>query len=517
MMEIVSILLAVFIGVVGGYVFNNYVNKKKGKDAEETSKRMIEDSKKEASNIIADAQLEAKEIIFTAKSQSDSEAKERLREVSAVEKRIHQREEMFDNKLALLDKREQEVKKSEQSLADRARHVDNVKTEVESLRKQEVAKLEEISGMDSKQAKKELMQSLESEARHEAAKLLKQITDEAEAEADKKAKSILSTAIQRYAADVVSSRTVSVVNLPSEEMKGRIIGREGRNIRAIEAVTGVDLIIDDTPDAVILSSFDPIKREIARLSLETLVIDGRIHPSRIEEVVEKVTKEVNDGIWEAGQQATFDVGVHGISPELIKLVGKLKYRTSFSQNVYQHSLEVAHLCGIIAAELGVNQKIAKRIGLLHDIGKAMDHEVEGSHAIIGAEVAKRHGEAPKVIDAISSHHNEAPVNSVYGFLVQAADSLSAARPGARREMLENYIKRLEDLEAIANALEGVSKAYAVQAGREIRVMVDVDKINDEEADLLAKQLTKDIELKLTYPGQIRVVVIRETRAVRYAK
>jgi ribonuclease Y len=517
MMEIVSILLAVFIGVVGGYVFNNYVNKKKGKDAEETSRRMIEDSKKEASNIIADAQLEAKEIIFTAKSQSDSEAKERLREVSAIEKRIHQREEMFDNKLALLDKREQEIKKSEQSLADRARHVDNVKAEVESLKKQEIAKLEEISGMDSKQAKKELMQSLESEARHEAAKLLKQITDEAEAEADKKAKSILSTAIQRYAADVVSSRTVSVVNLPSEEMKGRIIGREGRNIRAIEAVTGVDLIIDDTPDAVILSSFDPIKREIARLSLETLVIDGRIHPSRIEEVVEKVTKEVNDGIWEAGQQATFDVGVHGISPELIKLVGKLKYRTSFSQNVYQHSLEVAHLCGIIAAELGVNQKIAKRIGLLHDIGKAMDHEVEGSHAIIGAEVAKRHGEAPKVIDAISSHHNEAPVNSVYGFLVQAADSLSAARPGARREMLENYIKRLEDLEAIANALDGVSKAYAVQAGREIRVMVDVDKINDEEADLLAKQLTKDIELKLTYPGQIRVVVIRETRAVRYAK
>lgn len=516
-MEIVSILIAVFIGVVGGYVFNNYVNKKKGKDAEETSRRMIEDSKKEASNIIADAQLEAKEIIFTAKSQSDAEAKERLREVSAVEKRILQREEMFDNKLALLDKREQEVKKSEQSLADRTRYVDNVKAEVETLRKQEIAKLEEISGMDSKQAKKELMQSLESEARHEAAKLLKQITDEAEAEADKKAKSILSTAIQRYAADVVSSRTVSVVNLPSEEMKGRIIGREGRNIRAIEAVTGVDLIIDDTPDAVILSSFDPIKREVARLSLETLVIDGRIHPSRIEEVVEKVTKEVNDGVWEAGQQATFDVGVHGISPELIKLVGKLKYRTSFSQNVYQHSLEVAHLCGIIAAELGVNQKIAKRIGLLHDIGKAMDHEVEGSHAIIGAEVAKRHGESPKVIEAISSHHNEAPVNSVYGFLVQAADSLSAARPGARREMLENYIKRLEDLEAIANALDGVSKAYAVQAGREIRVMVDVDKISDEEADMLAKQLTKEIEMKLTYPGQIRVVVIRETRAVRYAK
>ena len=516
-MEMLLLLIAVFIGAAGGYVVNTHIGKKKGRDAEETSRRMIEESKKEASNIIADAQIEAKEIIFTAKSQSDAEAKDRLKEVSAIEKRIHQREELIDHKLTTLDKREQELKKNEQSLADRQRHVENMKADVENLRKQQIAKLEEISGMDSKQAKKELMQSLESEARHEAAKLLKQISDEAEAEADRKAKSILATAIQRYSADVVSSRTVSVVNLPSEEMKGRIIGREGRNIRSIEAVTGVDLIIDDTPDAVIVSSFDPIKREIARLSLETLVIDGRIHPSRIEEVVEKVTKEINDGIWEAGQQATFDVGVHGISPELIKLVGKLKYRTSFSQNVYQHSLEVAHLCGIIAAELGVNQKVAKRVGLLHDIGKAVDHEVEGSHAIIGAEIAKRHGEAAKVVEAIASHHNEAPVNSVYGFLVQAADSLSAARPGARREMLENYVKRLADLESIATSFDGVSKAFAVQAGREIRVMVDVDKINDEEADFLAKQLTKDIEEKLTYPGQIRVVVIRETRAVRYAK
>ncbi len=516
-MEIVTILVAVFLGITGGYVINMLIYKRKGKDAENEAKRMREEARKEASNIIADAQIESKEILFTAKSQSDQEAKERLKEVSAVEKRIHQREEMFDNKLAVLDKREQEVKKSEQSLVDKSRYVDNMKIEIENLRKQEIAKLEEISAMNSEQAKKELMQSLESEARHEAAKLLKQITDEAEAEADKKAKDILSTAIQRYAADVVSSRTVSVVNLPSEEMKGRIIGREGRNIRAIEAVTGVDLIIDDTPDAVILSSFDPIKREIARLSLETLVIDGRIHPSRIEEVVEKSTKEVNDGVWEAGQQATFDVGVHGISPELIKLVGRLKYRTSFSQNVYQHSLEVAHLCGIIAAELGVNQKIAKRVGLLHDIGKAMDHEVEGSHAIIGAEVAKRYGESPKVVEAIAAHHNEAPVNSIFAFLVQAADSLSAARPGARREMLENYIKRLEDLEAIANSFDGVAKSFAVQAGREVRVMVNVDKINDEEADLLAKQLTKEIEAKLTYPGQIRVVVIRETRAVHYAK
>lgn len=361
------------------------------------------------------------------------------------------------------------------------------------------------------------MQSLESEARHEAAKLLKQIQDEAEAEADKRAKRILATAIQRYSTDVVSARTVSVVNLPSEEMKGRIIGREGRNIRSIEAVTGVDLIIDDTPDAVIISSFDPIKREIARLSLETLVVDGRIHPSRIEEVVEKVTREMNDNVWEAGQQATFELGLHGINPELIKLIGRLKYRTSFSQNVYQHSLEVAHLCGIIAAELGVNQKNAKRIGLLHDIGKAVDHEVEGSHAIIGADIAKRYGESIKVVEAISSHHNEASVNSVYGFLVQAADSLSAARPGARHEMLENYVKRLVELEGIATSFDGVAKAFAVQAGREVRIMVDVDKISDEGADHLAQDITKAIEEKLTYPGQIRVVVIRESRAIRFAK
>lgn len=516
-MEIVLIIIAVFIGLAAGYGINIYISKKKESDAGLTSSRIIEEARKEASNIIADTNLEAKEIIFAAKSQSDTEAKERLKEVSAAEKRIHQREEMFDNKLALLDKRELEVKKGEQSLSDRSRYVEKMKAEVENLHKEHIEKLEQISGMDSKQAKKELMDSLESEARHEAAKLLKQISDEAEAEADKKAKRILSTAIQRYSADVVSARTVSVVNLPGEEMKGRIIGREGRNIRSIEAVTGVDLIIDDTPDAVILSSFDPIKREIARLSLETLVIDGRIHPSRIEEVVEKVTVEINEGIMESGQQATFDVGVHGISPELIRHIGRLKYRTSFSQNVYQHSLEVAHLCGIIAAELGVNQKIAKRVGLLHDIGKAVDHEVEGSHAIIGAEIAKRHGESNKVIDAIASHHNEAEVNSVYGFLVQAADSLSAARPGARREMLENYIKRLTDLESIANSFTGVSKAYAVQAGREVRVMVDVEKVSDEEADLLAKDLTKQIEEKLTYPGQIRVVVIRESRAVRYAK
>jgi ribonuclease Y len=516
-MELVYIAVALLAGAGVGFAVNLLIKGRAVRKALEDSARRIEDANKKAENIVSDAHLQAKEIIFSAKTQSDTEAKERLKEVSAVEKRIHQREEMIDNKLAQIDKREQEIRKNEQSITDRNRHVETIKTEVENLRQEQIRKLEEISGMDSRQAKQELMQSLESEARHEAAKLLKQIQDEAEAEADKKAKRILSTAIQRYSADVVSARTVSVVNLPSEEMKGRIIGREGRNIRAIEAVTGVDLIIDDTPDAVIVSSFDPIKREIARLSLETLVVDGRIHPSRIEEVVEKVTNEINEGVWESGQQATFELGLHGINPELIKLVGKLKYRTSFSQNVYQHALEVSHLCGIIAAELGVNQKTAKRVGLLHDIGKAVDHEVEGSHAIIGAELAKRYGESNKVVEAIASHHNEAQVNSVYGFLVQAADSLSAARPGARREMLENYIKRLSELESIASSFEGVTKAYAVQAGREVRVMVDVEKVNDEGADLLAKDITKAIEEKLTYPGQIRVMVIRESRAVRYAK
>jgi len=508
---------AAVIGAVIGFVIHMIFTRNAKIDAEVEAKQMREDARKESAMIITEANLQKNQIIFDARSKSEEEARERLKEVSAAEKRILQREDMLDNKLAGLDKREQEIKRLEKSLGDKAKHIDSLKTEVEELRKQQILRLEEISGMNSEQAKQALMESLESEARHESAKKIKQIQDEAEAIADQKAKEILSTAIQRYAADVVSERTVSLVNLPSEEMKGRIIGREGRNIRSIEAVTGVDLIIDDTPDAVIVSSFDPIKREIARQSLERLVVDGRIHPSRIEEIVEKVTAEVNEGVWQAGQQATFDVGVHGINPELIKLVGKLKYRTSFSQNVYQHSLEVAHLCGVIAAELGVNQKIAKRIGLLHDIGKAVDHEVEGSHAIIGAEIAKRYGESNKVVEAIAAHHSESPVSSVYCFLVQAADSLSAARPGARREMLENYIKRLVDLEEIASSFKGVSKSFAVQAGRELRVLVESEQISDADTELLAKDIAKSIEEKLTYPGQIKVIVIRESRAVEFAK
>ncbi len=440
-----------------------------------------------------------------------------MREINATEKRLAQREDMLDKKLSQLDEREKEVKKTERDLSREVRQMEETKEEITVLHKKHIVRLEEISGMTSEQAKISLTETLKSEARHEAAKMIKQIQDEALIEADKKAKDIIATAIQRYSADVVSERTVSVVNLPSEEMKGRIIGREGRNIRSIEQITGVDLIVDDTPDAVIVSSFDPIKREVARLSLERLVVDGRIHPSRIEEIVKKVRAEVADGVWDAGQKATFEVGVHGINPEAIKLLGKLKYRTSFAQNVYQHSIEVAHFCGIMAAELGVNQKIAKRAGLLHDIGKAIDHEVEGSHAIIGAEILKRYGETNKVVDAVISHHNEAPINSVFGFLVQAADALSAARPGARHEMLENYIKRLTDLEKIASSFKGVESTFAVQAGREVRVMVDVKQISDLDMDMLTQEITKAIEANLQYPGQIKVIVIREQRTIGYAK
>jgi ribonuclease Y len=357
---------------------------------------------------------------------------------------------------------------------------------------------------------------MENDARYEGAKLVKRIETEAREESDKRAKKIIATAIQRYAGDFVAERTVSVVPLPSDEMKGRIIGREGRNIRALEAATGIDLIIDDTPEAVILSGFNPVRREVARLSLMKLIADGRIHPARIEDVVKKVAAEVDKTIKEAGEQAAFDLGVHGIHPELIMYLGRLKYRTSYAQNVLQHSVEVGFLAGIMAAELGLNQKLARRMGLLHDLGKAVDHEVEGPHALIGSKLAKKFGEAPKVVHAIAAHHEDVPPNSVYAYLVQAADGLSGARPGARKEMLENYIKRLEDLEAIANSFQGVSNTYAIQAGRELRVMVESEQVSDEEAVLLSREIAKKIEENLTFPGQIKVMVIRETRAIEFA-
>jgi ribonuclease Y len=371
--------------------------------------------------------------------------------------------------------------------------------------------------MSSEEAKRVLMESMEEEAKHEAAKRIKRIEDETKETADKKAKEIISLAVQRYAGEYVAEQTVSVVSLPNEEMKGRIIGREGRNIRALEAATGVDLIIDDTPEAVILSGFNPVRREVARISLERLVSDGRIHPARIEEIVQKVEQEVETTIREAGEQATFDVGVHGIHPELIKLIGRLKYRTSYAQNVYQHSLEVAFLCGIMASELGINVKQAKRAGLLHDIGKAVDHEVEGPHGKIGADLAKKYGESPAIVHSIAAHHEEEKPESILDVLVEAADALSGARPGARREMLETYVKRLEDLEKIATSFQGVEKSYAIQAGREIRVLVQPERISDEASTILSRDIARKIEKELTYPGQIKVTVIREMRAVEIAK
>jgi ribonuclease Y len=371
--------------------------------------------------------------------------------------------------------------------------------------------------MKSEEAKQQLMSAMESEARHDAAKRIKEIEDEARESADKKAKEILALAIQRYAGDFVAEKTVSVVPLPSDEMKGRIIGREGRNIRAIEAATGIDLIIDDTPEAVIISGFNPVRREVARLALERLITDGRIHPARIEEVVSKATQDVDNAIREAGEQATFDVGVHGIHPEIIKLIGRLRYRTSYGQNVLQHSLEVAFLCGIMASELGLNVKQAKRAGLLHDIGKAVDHEIEGSHAVIGADLARKYGESPQIVHALAAHHEDEKPESILAVLVQAADALSGARPGARREMLETYVKRLEDLERIGTSFKGVTSCFAIQAGREIRVLVSSDEVTDAQAHVLAKDVARKIEDEMTYPGQIKVNVIRETRAIEYAK
>ena len=473
--------------------------------------------RREAETIKKEAILQAKDTLFQMKADFERETKENRKEFQSLEKRILQKEENLDRKVEAIDKREASLNKREKQISQQEKELSDRERELAALVEEERRKLESISGMSRQEAKEMLISSIENEARHDAAVLIKKIETEAREFADKKAKEIIWLAIQRYASEYVAEQTVSVVNLPNEEMKGRIIGREGRNIRALEAATGVDVIIDDTPEAVILSAFNPIRREVARRALEHLITDGRIHPARIEEVVEKVSQEVEANIREAGEEAAFDAGVHGLHPEMIKLLGKLRYRTSYAQNVLQHSIEVSFLCGIMAAELGLNVKHAKRAGLLHDIGKAVDHEVEGPHALIGAELAKRYGESAKVIHAVHAHHEDIPPESVLAVLVQAADTLSGARPGARREMLETYVRRLEELEKIARNFNGVSKTYAIQAGREIRLIVDSDKLSDEEAFLLCRDAAKKIEAELTYPGQIKVTVIRETRAVEYAK
>lgn len=485
-------------------------------NAEGESKRILDEAKRNSETLLKEAQIEAKDIIFKMKNDFDVDTKETRAEAKKKERWLIQKEENIDRKIEQTERRDIEITKKEKQLNDMLAEVEKKEIENKELINEQKRQLEKISCMSSEQAKELLMRAMENEARYEGAKLIKRIETEAHEDADKKAKKIISTAIQRYSGEFVAERTVSVVPLPGDEMKGRIIGREGRNIRALEAATGIDLIIDDTPEAVILSGFNPVRREVARLSLIRLISDGRIHPARIEDIVKKVTLEVDQTIKEAGEQAAFDLGVHGIHPELIKYIGGLKFRTSYAQNVLQHSVEVGFLCGIMASELGLNSKIARRMGLLHDIGKAIDHEVDGPHAVIGSKLAKKFGESPKVIHAIAAHHEDVPPASVYAFLVQAADGLSGARPGARKELLENYVKRLEDLEKIANSFSGVTNSYAIQAGRELRVIVESDIISDEEATLVSRDIVKKIEETLTFPGQIKVVVIRETRAVEFA-
>ena len=513
-----AIIAVVFVGgVLAGFLVRKQLIEAKQQNIEEQARKLIENALSDAENIKKEALLQAKDEEIRLRKEAEKEIKELKTEVLSEEKRLIQKSEQMNRKIDLLDKREMYLLNKKKFVDEEEKNVLKQKQEVNNLVDQQRSKLENISGISREEAKKLLTESIESEARMEAAKAIVRIENEMKMQADKKAKNILALAMARYSGEYVAEKTVSVVPLPNDEMKGRIIGREGRNIRAIEAATGIDVIIDDTPEAVILSGFNPVRREVARRALEQLITDGRIHPARIEEIVDKVSKELDVTMREAGEQATFDVGAHGVHLELIQLLGRLKYRTSFGQNVLQHSLEVAFLCGVMASELGINVKQAKRAGLLHDIGKAVDHEVEGSHASIGADLAKKYGEKAEVVHAIAAHHEDVPPESLLDILVQSADALSGARPGARKEMLESYVKRLEDLEKIAHSFKGVEKSYAIQAGREIRIIVNSSDVSDAEATMISRDIANKVEKELTYPGQIRVTVIRETRAVEYAK
>ena len=520
MQPIVYIVIAVCTGLVAGLVFaliSQTKIKNKTIEIEHAKAKAIDGAQREAESLKKEAHVEAKDILYQAKAEAEKEVRERRSELNHLDKRLRQKEESFDKKFEQIERREQELNRREKEYTSKERAIQEKDNTFNKLIKEQTETLQKISGLSSEEAKQELLRKIEEESRFEGAKLAKKIEDEARETAEKKAKEVIGFSIQRYASDYVTDATVSSVNLPNDEMKGRIIGREGRNIRALEAATGVDLIVDDTPETVTLSAFDPVRREIARLSLERLITDGRIHPTRIEEIVEKVKKEVETYIREEGEKAVFDFGLSGIHPELVKLIGRLKYRTSYGQNVLQHSREVAYLAGMMAGELRVDVKLAKRAGILHDIGKAIDHEVEGSHQEIGANMAKKLGENNKVTNAIMVHHGEGDPITVEAALVAASDALSAARPGVRKESIENYLKRLEKLEQMALSYKGVEKCYAIQAGREIRIIVKPEDVTDEISSMISRELAKKIESEMTYPGQIKVTVIRESRYVEYAK
>ncbi len=500
-----------------GYLARKFSAERKLKTAEQRAKQILEEAKKEQEGRRKEIELEAKDHLYKIRSDFEKETKEKRQELTILEKRLMQKEENIDRKVDVLDKKEKDITDKERLLGDRDKNLGTKEKEVQQLINEEKEKLQKHSGLTAEEAKRQLFVKIEDEVKRDAANMMKRMEDEVKEKADKEARKIIGLAIQRCAADLTVETTVSVVNLPNDEMKGRIIGREGRNIRALEIATGVDIIIDDTPEAITLSSFDAVKREIARLTLARLMEDGRIHPGRIEEVVEKVKKEMEITLKEEGEKALLEVGLQGIHPEIVKLLGRLKYRTSYGQNVLQHSKEVAFLMGVMASELKLDFYLARRVGLLHDIGKAVSHEVEGTHAKIGAELARKYNEPESVIHAIEAHHQDIEAKTLLAVLCQAADTISATRPGARRETLEIYVKRLEKLESIADSFKGVEKAYAIQAGREIRVIVQPEKISDQDSIVLARDITKKIEEGLEYPGQIKVVVIRETRAIEYAK
>jgi len=510
LIPVLSGIVALALGIFAGYLYRKSVAEKKIGQAEETVVKLIEDAQKRAENIRKETVVEAKEEVHKLRNEFDKETKERRNELTKMEKRLLAREEA-------LDKKNEQADRKNERLDQRLKEISQTREELRQIQLKEIEELEKITDLTTDQAKEILLEKVEEESRHDMAILVRDIEAEAKEEADRRARNIISLAIQRVAADHVAETTISVVPLPNDEMKGRIIGREGRNIRALETATGVELVVDDTPEAVVLTGFDPVRREVARIALERLIVDGRIHPARIEETVNKARKEVEASIKEAGEQAVLEAGIHNLHPELVKTLGRLKYRFSYGQNVLKHSLEVAHLAGIMADEIGADSRIAKRAGLLHDIGKAITHEQEGSHAKLGADMAEKYKENAQIVNAIAAHHGDVEPKSIEAVLVQAADAISAARPGARREALDNYVKRLESLEEIANSFKGVEKSFAIQAGREIRIIVKPEEVDEPGSVLLAREIAKKIESDLEYPGQIKVNVIRETRVVDYAK